>query len=139
MEPDASLFSQTVTSTLLLLYPPLFSVSNVGEQIICHLPNHLFIPPSSVSPSGLIFQLVSMFNKLIHPSLIKHDHRPCEVTHPFPLPVPFFTYQNCMSQLKILLTYLSISLLLPFIIPKSVTFFSSSVPLSWSFLIIHYS
>lgn len=85
--------------------------------------------PSVFPPPRLVFQPVSLFNRLIPPSLIKHDHRPCEALRSSILrgslsPISGF------SQLQVPFSSLSPH----FTSRRSVFSTPSSVPLRWSLL-----
>lgn len=79
MEPDASLFSFRLPHPLLARLRLALFFPSARESKLCATP--LTSPsshPSVLPPPRLVFQPVSLFNRLIPPSLIKHDHRPCE-------------------------------------------------------------
>lgn len=80
MEPDASLFSFRPPHPLPRSSTPLFVfLSSTRESKLCATSlTSSSSHPSVFPPPRLVFQPASLFNRLIPPSLIKHDHRPCE-------------------------------------------------------------
>lgn len=129
MEPDASLFSLRPPHPLRRSFTLLFSFFSIYVQRgrANYLPPPW--PPPHLThpcfPPRLVFQLVSLFNSLIPPSLIKHDRRPCEATHPSSPPLFPLSHIRILS-----LNYRFYSLLFFLTCPSSLHLSSFSFLLS---------
>lgn len=137
--PLFSLSDPTILS-LLLTYAPSFFLHSKRKTI-----SHLLRPPPPATLlrflPRLVFQPVSLFNRLISPSLIKHAHEPCVCAlhrRAFRLHIPLFlcsssptVYWHFISHPKVYcLSFcfcLSSLFLSPFSLPQVVSFNSSKL------------